>query len=237
MFSLHLDEFQRALYFFYCVENIEFYVFRPKFADSINFFLPSEEKCCRIASNACRSIRWQYSEPCAVLQVVCEKFQNGNFDVRTEEHGRPAKKFEDAELQALLDGDDGEMQEHLAEQLNVDQSTVSPSSQSNGQDNKGRSIGTTRANGPSTGKLWFEKFQNGNFDVRAEEHGRPAKKFEDAELQALLDGDDGEMQEHLAEQLIVDQSTVSPSSQSNGQDNKGRWIGTTRANGPSTGKL
>ncbi|PRD17653.1 UNVERIFIED_CONTAM: mariner\T [Trichonephila clavipes] len=37
---------------------------------------------------------------------------------------------------------------------------------------------------------WFEKFQN------------------DAELLALLDEDDGQTQEHLAEQLNVDQSTV-----------------------------
>ncbi|GFU72973.1 mariner Mos1 transposase [Trichonephila clavipes] len=56
---------------------------------------------------------------------------------------------------------------------------------------------------------WFEKFQNGDFDLRNEECGRPAKKFEDAELQALLDEDDGQTQEHLAEQLNVDQSTVS----------------------------
>ncbi|GFX75927.1 mariner Mos1 transposase [Trichonephila clavipes] len=56
---------------------------------------------------------------------------------------------------------------------------------------------------------WFEKFQNGDFDVRNEERGRPAKKFEDAELQALLDEDDGQMQKHLAEHLNVDQSTVS----------------------------
>ncbi|GFT70079.1 mariner Mos1 transposase [Trichonephila clavipes] len=56
---------------------------------------------------------------------------------------------------------------------------------------------------------WFEKFQNGDFDVRNEERGRPAKKIEDAELQALLDEDDCQTQEHLAEQLNVDQSTVS----------------------------
>ncbi|GFV40746.1 mariner Mos1 transposase [Trichonephila clavipes] len=45
---------------------------------------------------------------------------------------------------------------------------------------------------------WFEKFQNGDFDVRNEECGRAAKKFEDAELQALLDEHDGQTQEHLA---------------------------------------
>ncbi|GFX16515.1 mariner Mos1 transposase [Trichonephila clavipes] len=56
---------------------------------------------------------------------------------------------------------------------------------------------------------WFEKFQNGDFDVRNKECGRPAKIFEDAELQALLDEDDGQTQEHHAEQLNVDQSTIS----------------------------
>ncbi|GFX43416.1 mariner Mos1 transposase [Trichonephila clavipes] len=44
----------------------------------------------------------------------------------------------------------------------------------------------------------FEKFQNVDFDVKNEERGRPAKKFEDAELQALLNEDDGQTQEHLA---------------------------------------
>ncbi|GFT94788.1 mariner Mos1 transposase [Trichonephila clavipes] len=57
---------------------------------------------------------------------------------------------------------------------------------------------------------WFEKFQNGDFDVRnARSVADQQKKFEDAELQALLDEDDSQTQEHLAEQLNVDQSTVS----------------------------
>ncbi|GFV62319.1 mariner Mos1 transposase [Trichonephila clavipes] len=47
--------------------------------------------------------------------------------------------------------------------------------------------------------MWFEKFQNGDFDVRNEELGRPSKNVEDAELQALLDEDDGQTQEHLVE--------------------------------------
>ncbi|GFW64465.1 mariner Mos1 transposase [Trichonephila clavipes] len=65
----------------------------------------------------------------ALIRAQCyrgfEKFQNVYFDVRNEKRGRPVKKFEDAELLALLDEDDGQTQEHLAEQLNVDQSTVS----------------------------------------------------------------------------------------------------------------
>ena len=34
---------------------------------------------------------------------------------------------------------------------------------------------------------WFQKFKSGNFDVRNEDRGKPPKKFEDNELQALLD--------------------------------------------------
>ena len=34
---------------------------------------------------------------------------------------------------------------------------------------------------------WFKKFKSGDFDVRYEERGKLPKKFEDCELQALLD--------------------------------------------------
>ena len=34
---------------------------------------------------------------------------------------------------------------------------------------------------------WFKKFKSSDFDVRNEECGKPPKKFEDSELQALLD--------------------------------------------------
>ncbi|GFX28030.1 hypothetical protein TNCV_774141 [Trichonephila clavipes] len=44
---------------------------------------------------------------------------------------------------------------------------------------------------------WFEKFQNGDFDVRNEERRRPAKKFEDAELQALLDENDSQTRKNI----------------------------------------
>ncbi|GFV48505.1 mariner Mos1 transposase [Trichonephila clavipes] len=54
-----------------------------------------------------------------------EKFQNGDFNVRKKRGAwQISKQFEDAELQAFLDEDVGQTQEHLAEQLNVDQSTV-----------------------------------------------------------------------------------------------------------------
>ncbi|UYV80113.1 hypothetical protein LAZ67_18001736 [Cordylochernes scorpioides] len=34
---------------------------------------------------------------------------------------------------------------------------------------------------------WFKKFQSGDFELDNEPHGKPPQKFEDAELQALLD--------------------------------------------------
>ena len=40
---------------------------------------------------------------------------------------------------------------------------------------------------------WFKKFKSGDFDVRNEERRKPPKKFEDSELQALLDEDDGNL--------------------------------------------
>ncbi|XP_036141723.1 uncharacterized protein LOC118645201 [Monomorium pharaonis] len=45
--------------------------------------------------------------------------------LRNEERGRPPKKFEDSELQALLDEDDVQTQQPLADQLNVTREAVS----------------------------------------------------------------------------------------------------------------
>jgi len=50
---------------------------------------------------------------------------------------------------------------------------------------------------------WFKKFKSGDFNVRNEERGKPPKKFEDSELQALLDEDDTQTQQQLADQLNV----------------------------------
>jgi len=44
--------------------------------------------------------------------------------VRNEERGKPPKKFEDSELQALLD-EDAQTQQQLADQLNVTREAVS----------------------------------------------------------------------------------------------------------------
>ncbi|UYV70292.1 hypothetical protein LAZ67_7002414 [Cordylochernes scorpioides] len=52
---------------------------------------------------------------------------------------------------------------------------------------------------------WFKKFQSGDFELDNEPRGKPPQKFEDAELQALLDEDSTQMQEKLTKQLQVSQ--------------------------------
>jgi len=44
---------------------------------------------------------------------------------------------------------------------------------------------------------WFQRFKIGDFNVADKEHGKPPKKYEDVELQALLD--DSQTQKQLAE--------------------------------------
>jgi [histone H3]-lysine36 N-dimethyltransferase SETMAR len=74
-------------------------------------------------------------------------------------------------------------------------------------------------------KVWFRKFKSGDFDLRNEERGRPPKKFEDAELEALLDEDDGQTQQQLAEQLNVTHQCISQRLKAMGMIQKvGRWV-------------
>jgi len=58
---------------------------------------------------------------------------------------------------------------------------------------------------------WFKKLKSGDFDVRNEERGKSSKKFEDSELQVLLDDieDDAQTQQQLADQLNVTREAVS----------------------------
>ena len=60
-----------------------------------------------------------------------------------------------------------------------------------------------------TCERWFQRFKSGVFYVDDKEHGKPPKKYEDADLQALLDEDDAQTQKQLAEQLEVSQHAVS----------------------------
>ena len=72
---------------------------------------------------------------------------------------------------------------------------------------------------------WFKKFKSGDFDVRNEERGRPPKKFEDSELQALLDEDDAQTQQQLADQLNVTREAISIRLKAMGKIQKmGKWV-------------
>jgi len=44
---------------------------------------------------------------------------------------------------------------------------------------------------------WFQRFKIGDFDVADKEHEKPPKKYEDVELQALLDEDDSALENKL----------------------------------------
>ena len=77
----------------------------------------------------------------------------------------------------------------------------------------------------ATCKRWFQRFRNNDFDVRNEERGRPPKKFEDAELQAILDEDDTLSQKQMAAMLNVAQQTISDRLKAMGKIQKcGKWV-------------
>ena len=54
-----------------------------------------------------------------------------------------------------------------------------------------------------------DDFKSDDFDVVDKEHGKSSKRYEDVELQALLDEDDLQTQKQFAEQLCVSQQAVS----------------------------
>jgi len=90
--------------------------------DSIDFLLPFEKKLLQNRIE-CLSKLGEH----ALGKLHCfewfKKFKSGDFDVRNEKHGKPPKKFEDSELQALLDENDAQTQQQLANQLNVTRET------------------------------------------------------------------------------------------------------------------
>ena len=65
----------------------------------------------------------------ALAERTCQKqfarFKSGDFGLEDEEHPGQANKFEDEELEALLDKDCCQTQEELAESLGVTQVAIS----------------------------------------------------------------------------------------------------------------
>lgn len=74
-------------------------------------------------------------------------------------------------------------------------------------------------------RYWFRRFKSGDFDINDKvREGRPVK-FEDAELEALLDQDSCQTQEELAETLGVTQETISNRLKALGMVQKERhWV-------------
>ena len=77
----------------------------------------------------------------------------------------------------------------------------------------------------TTCRGWFRRFKSGDFDLSNKDRGKRPKKFEDAELQALLDEDSIQTLKQLAKALGVDQGTISRSLHGIRKIQKeGKWV-------------
>lgn len=77
----------------------------------------------------------------------------------------------------------------------------------------------------TTCKDWFRRFKAGDFDVEDKERPGLPKKFEDIELQELLNENAAQTQQQLAEQLGVSQATISDRLKAMGKIQKeGKWV-------------
>lgn len=88
-------------------------------------------------------------------------------------------------------------------------------------------VATYADNAPSerTCRYWFSRFSEGNFDLSDQERENRPKKFEDTELQALLDEDNTQSQEMLAVQLGVSHPAISKRLHAMGKIQKiGKWV-------------
>ena len=76
-----------------------------------------------------------------------------------------------------------------------------------------------------TCQKWFAWFKSGDFDLEDQERAGCRKKFEDAELEALLDEDPCQTQEELALSLEVTQQNISLCLKVMGMIQKqGNWV-------------
>lgn len=72
---------------------------------------------------------------------------------------------------------------------------------------------------------WFRKFKRGDFDLKDKERPGQPKKFTDAALQALLDEDDTQTQQQMADRLKVGRRTIGDRLHAMGKVQKaGKWV-------------
>lgn len=77
----------------------------------------------------------------------------------------------------------------------------------------------------STCEYWFRRFKSGDFDTDDKERSGQPKKFEDEELEALLDEDPCQTLQELSKSLGVDLSTVGRRLKAMGMISKqGNWV-------------
>ena len=77
----------------------------------------------------------------------------------------------------------------------------------------------------TTCKEWFRRFKNNDFDTHDKDHGKPPKKIQDADLEALLDEDPCQTQTELAAALNVSQPCISQRLHAMGMvQKKGNWL-------------
>ena len=73
--------------------------------------------------------------------------------------------------------------------------------------------------------MWFKRFKRGDFVIKDKERPGPSKKFEDEELETLLNEDSCQTQEKLAESLGVTRQAISKRLEALGFIQKvGNWV-------------
>ena len=76
-----------------------------------------------------------------------------------------------------------------------------------------------------TCETWFRRFKSGDFDLKDNEHLGAAKRFEDEDLQVLLDEDPTQSQQILAEKLNVSRIAICQRLKAMGKIQKyGKWV-------------
>ncbi|XP_067215882.1 uncharacterized protein [Linepithema humile] len=76
-----------------------------------------------------------------------------------------------------------------------------------------------------TCETWFRQFKSGDFDLKDNEHPDAVKRFEDEDLQVLLDEDPTQSQQILAEKLNVSRVAICQRLKAMGKIQKyGKWV-------------
>ena len=108
---------------FYRIENLAFCAEFSSFAQSLTPLFYFHKNHCRNSSYSCESLWWTCSTE-TTRRDWFRRFKSGDFNLSNKDRGKPPKKFEDAELQALLDEDSTRTLKKLATALGVDQGTI-----------------------------------------------------------------------------------------------------------------